>query len=260
MVSSKATEAVLAALRATGHDRPPATAGVAAPPKPFVTISRQAGVGGRSLALMLVERLNAVDPGPLPWTLWDNEIVQRVVAEQHLPEERVRALEEHAPTWFEECLAGLALAGPRDAPEELVIYHRVAAVIRSLAELGRVVILGRGGAFITEDLKGGVHLRLVAPLEHRVARLAEVSGMRREAAAEKIRETDERRTAFYHRHWPKRRLAPEEFTATYNTAAASPRRLIHSALPLVLAMATDPGPGVVGDASARRPVVAAEGV
>jgi hypothetical protein len=46
-------------------------------PQPFVTISRQAGAGGRSFARGLAARLNELDPGGLPWTVWDNELVER---------------------------------------------------------------------------------------------------------------------------------------------------------------------------------------
>ena len=42
--------------------------------------------------------------------------------------------------------------------------------VRALAEVGRVIIVGRGGVFITRDLPGGIHVRLVAPREWRVRR------------------------------------------------------------------------------------------
>ena len=115
---------------------------------------------------MLAKRLNAADPGELPWTVWDNELVERVAVEHQLPAASIESLKDQQPSWLEEALGGLMLG---DHPDELKVYHRVAATTRLLAEMGRVVIVGRGGAFITRNLLGGIHLRLVAPLEFRVA-------------------------------------------------------------------------------------------
>ena len=115
---------------------------------------------------MLAKRLNAADPGELPWTVWDNELVERVAVEHQLPAASIESLKDQQPSWLEEALVSLMLG---DHPDELNVYHRVAATTRLLAEMGRVVIVGRGGAFITRNLLGGIHLRLVAPLEFRVA-------------------------------------------------------------------------------------------
>jgi hypothetical protein len=55
------------------------------PPQPFVTISRQAGAGGRTLAKALAERLTEIDPSDRPWAAWDGELVEKVAAEQRIP-------------------------------------------------------------------------------------------------------------------------------------------------------------------------------
>ena len=118
------------------------------PPPPFITISRQAGAGGRSFATRLVERLNEIDTSDLHWTLWDNELVERVAAEYHLRPSAVASLEDQPHSWLEEALGSLAIGSTRDRPDELTLYHRVSTTIRALAEIGRVVIVGRGGGFI----------------------------------------------------------------------------------------------------------------
>jgi len=199
---------------------------------PFITVSRQAGAGGRSFATRLVSRLNQADPAQLPWTLWDNELVERVASEYHLRPSTVASLEDNPPSWLEEALACLAL-GSGDRNDELAVYHRVAVTIRALAELGRVVIVGRGGAFITRDIPGGVHLRLVAPEDHRIAAVARSMNLSPAAAAQFVRHTDRNREAFYRRHWRDRPLTPENFTATFNTAATRLEQLVDSVLCLI---------------------------
>jgi hypothetical protein len=198
----------------SGDRKPPAQP---APPAPFVTISRQAGAGGRTVAHALAALLNQRCPGALPWTVWDNELVERVAAEHHLPLSRVAALEEQRPSWLEEALGSLALSGP--PADEAAIFRGVAATIVALARLGRVVIVGRGGAFLTAGLPGGVHVRLVAPVEYRVAATARAMNCSPREAADRVTETDHAREAFYRRHWPTRSLTPENFTATFNAAA-----------------------------------------
>jgi cytidylate kinase len=254
---------VLASLRAGMYEHATREAAPAEPrtPAPFVTISRQAGAGGRTFARKLVERLNDADPGPLPWTVWDNELVEKVVAENHLPAAKVASLGDERPSsWIEQFLAGLAVGDPRDHADESTVFSRVALTIHALAEMGRVVIVGRGGAFITHDLPGGVHLRLVAPLADRVELMADQLGLTEQDAAAVVRERDHNREAFYHRYWPNRPLAPESFTATLNTAAVAGDRLVDCVLPLVLPVATRPttparaeAAGASGDCCSRRP-------
>jgi cytidylate kinase len=228
---------MLAALRA-GEYQLRADAAMSGPPRPclpFVTISRQAGAGGRTCARELVNRLNEQCPGELPWTVWDNELVERVAEENHLPPSRVAALEDVRPSWLETALGSLTVSG---APvDELTVFRRVAATIRALAEVGRVVIVGRGAAFVTADMPGGTHVRLVAPVEDRVRRTAQSTGTTGEAAAEWVRDTDAARLAFYRRHFPDRLLTPESFTATFNTAAASADRVAGAVIALMPAAA-----------------------
>lgn len=223
---------VLAAIRAAEYaNRGRETSAQPAPPAPFLTISRQAGAGGRTLAHALAARLNERCPGALPWTVWDNELVERVAAEHHLPLARVAGLEDERPSWLEEALASLAISGP--PATEAAVYHRVATTIRALAQVGRVIVVGRGGACATADIPAGVHLRLVAPVEHRVAATACALNCSLRQAADWVKEKDQAREAFYHRHWPTCSLAPENYTATFNTAVVSNAQLVESVAALV---------------------------
>lgn len=195
----------------------------------FITISRQAGTGGRSLAKSLVERLNASVAGELAWTVWDSELVDRIAAEYHLPPATVAALEDERPNWLEEALAGLTIT----TLGERQVFHRVATTIRALAEVGRVVIVGRGAVLITKDLPGGLHLRLVAPLDQRIASTAVARHMSGTAASEWVTERDRSRADFYRRYWPHDSLAPEDFTATFNTGAIAREQIVECVLSLM---------------------------
>ena len=209
-------------------------------PVPFITISRQAGSGGRTLANKLAERLNRRDGGELRWTVWDQELVERVATEHGLPAAKVEALEETRPSWLEEALGSLVVSAP--PASEQAVYRRVAITIRALCEIGRVIVVGRGGNFITASLPGGIHLRLVAPLARRTEWIERSMNLSPQAAAKWVAEKDTARDAFFRRHFPQKTLAPESFTATFNVAAIPGDRLVESIVALVPFPAPVPAP------------------
>lgn len=218
---------ILAAIRTIGVagaplvDQGPATAVM-----PFVTISRQAGAGGVTLAQRLVEHLNRRDPGEQPWAAWDRELVQKVAKDHHIDQSLVDALEERGPTWIEELLGGLRIAESPETASEFRVYWKTAATIRAIAQVGRCVIVGRGGVFITANMPGGIHIRLVAPLNFRIRNYASIFNLPVADCEARVKELDRNREAFYHRHWPNRPLTPEAFTATFNTASIGERELV----------------------------------
>ena len=204
-------------------------------PPPFVTISRQAGAGGRSLARVLADRLNQLDPADHPWTVWDRELVEKVAQEEHIPVSLVESLEIEGPrrSVFQDFLASLSARNDAADLDEFQVYRRVAHAVRGLARAGRAIIVGRGGVYATADLPGGVHVRLVAPLQDRVTQMAGVLGVSEEEAAAEVRRLDRHRETFHRRYWHDRALLPEIFTLTLNTAALGDQQMVDCVLPLI---------------------------
>ena len=205
---------------------------------PFVTISRQAGAPGADLGRLLVERLNDRDrrdiaAGARPWTLWDRELVEKVAADHHIAAPLVESLGESHHSWLMDFLGGLSAGEHPDSADEARVFAKVASTIRALAAAGRVVIVGRGGVFITRHMPGGVHVRLVAPLERRIDRMAAHLNCPREQAAARVREMTRTRDELYRRYWPQEPLRPDLFTATLNTAALSPEAVARVIVDLV---------------------------
>ncbi len=199
---------------------------------PFVTISRQAGAGGTTLAEQLVERLNHRHPRP-QWHCFDRQLVEKVASDHQIAQSLIEQLESSAHSWVESIWTGLP--GDRSGHwlDEDEVYRRVATTIRSLAERGHCVIVGRGGAYITQRFKGGVHVRLVAPLEYRIDQFADQHQLTRREAAAEVRRIDRNREAFYRRYWPRQMLDPIRFTATFNTADITEARLVDAVTGLV---------------------------
>ena len=221
---------IVAAVRSHVHtvgERPTS----AQPSPPFVTISREAGAGGRTLMRRLVARLNDIDPpglGQTPWTGFDKELVEKVSQDHNLHKTLVDMLGEQCHSWLYDVFAGLSAQ-----TTETQVYRRVAETIRGLAQGGRAVIVGRGGVFITQNMPRGVHLQIVAPFEHRVEQMARVLDCDHKHAANEVRRIDQNRTSFYKRYWPDTPLCPSIFTATFNSAAISEEKMVEAVLPLI---------------------------
>ncbi len=98
-----------------------------------------------------------------------------------------------------------------EAYEELVQSRQRAAAGESYAELvrqvileyahtGDVIIVGRGGQVILQDVSNALHIRVRAPETLRVMRLSERLGLDKKEAEQQIRQSDKER-ARYMRHY-----------------------------------------------------------
>jgi cytidylate kinase len=146
---------------------------------PAVTISRQAGCGAFVVAEKLAAVLQARSPkGAPPWTVFDRNLMQRVLEDHNLsarlakflPEDRIGELQDIMDEVF-----GLR-------PPSWTIVHQITETMLHLADLGGVILIGRGGNVITAKLSNVFHVRLVAPLEKRVEHAHEFYGMTKKAA------------------------------------------------------------------------------
>ncbi len=201
------------------------------PVVPFITISREPGAGAWQLTERLVERLNQVDPGPVPWSGWDRELVEKVAADHNLSKELVESLGQRDQNWLSDFLAGLAISD--DSPSEETVFRNASTTVRALARAGRVVIVGLGGVFITQKMPGAVHVRLVAPLSYRVDLLARRRKLTREQAEAEIQRLERNRAAFFARYFPNRTLGPDMFHLTINTSRLNSEQLVEVIVPLV---------------------------
>ena len=79
--------------------------------------------------------------------------------------------------------------------------QEVTETILRLAEMGNVVLVGRGANVIVGHLPQAFHVRLVAPLEHRVASTVEQHGLSKKAALAHVLAEDKARQRFIRRYF-----------------------------------------------------------
>jgi cytidylate kinase len=181
---------------------------------PSVTISRETGAGAITVARRLAEILEKSHPHHVPWTVFNRNLVEQVIADHELP----AALGKFMP---EDVKSGLT-----DAVEEMLGLHpstwtlveQTTDTILRLATAGRVIIVGRGGAVITAHLKNTLHVRLVAPMEFRVKHMEEYSNLTEHEAAIYVKIHDKARARYVSRNFDADIADPLRYHLTINTA------------------------------------------
>lgn len=227
--SHQAAEKTLqAAIHAWNH---PARSGGNAP-RAFVTVSREPGAGGVTFSHRLAARLNAEDGAD--WSAWDRELVEKVSAEEGIEKHVIEMITQRPHNWLDELAQSFATSEHSHVIDELRAYKRVAMSIRALASAGHAILVGQGGVFITSGMRGGVHVRLVAPLQHRIKSWSGQFNVSQRQAAEQIVRADHNRNVFFSRYWPGKSLGPEAFTMTLNSGDLSVDELVECVLPAVL--------------------------
>jgi len=133
-----------------------------------VTISRQAGCGAVRVAEKLAEYLQQhAPPQSAPWTIFDRNLMDQVLADHNLPAYLAKTLPEDRMSALEDMIA--EIVGARPTVQKLVL--QTTETVLKFADLGGVIIIGRGGNIITAKLPHVLHVRLVAPLDDRVERI-----------------------------------------------------------------------------------------
>ena len=145
----------------------------------------------------------------------------------------IESIEDTRYNWIRELFENVTSNAGSIIPDEVIAYRRVAKTIYALARAGRVILVGRGSAFITEEIPNGVHIRLVAPFEDRVERFQKERGLSRSEAEKDLKQLDEKHQDFFNRFWPDRPLTPENVTVTFNTARIDEAHIADAALPLI---------------------------
>lgn len=176
------------------------------PPKPIVTVSREAGALGTDLARHVAERLG--------FRLWDQEIVQRIAEQNGASEALYRAVDERARNAIEDLLAGILMGDSLTEKEYLAQLMRV---IHAIAQHGSAVVVGRGSQFVLAQ-EPALHVRVVAPKEARVQNIASTRGLSERDARAEVDRIDKERVTFIRHHYHRDASDPHAYDLVINTA------------------------------------------
>jgi cytidylate kinase len=157
-----------------------------------ITLSREMGSRGDDIAgLRLAGR----------------ELINRAAKKAGAPEVALAEIDE------------LGLLGVKPSAAALRLYRdQVTAVIHDLAAEGSALLVGRGGQVILAQQAGALHVRVIAPLEMRLALVQERCRVTIEVAAARIEASDAARASFLKRVFGVRGDEPRLYDLVINMA------------------------------------------
>jgi hypothetical protein len=188
--------------------------------RPTITISRQFGCEGFPLAEQLKSLLESRTAEA--WTIYDKTLLEQVSQHDHVPPEMLTGLGDPARD-----VGPFDFLVPGYVPQSHVFEHIPKHIVR-LAEMGNAIIVGRGGAIITQKLENCYHFRLVAPLEFRVASIAKRLEMSEAEARAYVRHNERAREAFIEECLRASPADPDHYDAVFNNARQSVTEIAHA--------------------------------
>jgi cytidylate kinase len=181
---------------------------------PFVTISRESGAGGHTLAREILRQLERSTDADWArgWEVFDYRLCLLLAQDPEMNAPLDSLLREEYQSSFQQALFDI-LTGH---DEQYKLHKRIFEVIRILGMIGRVVIVGRAGNLVTRDLHNGVHLRLVAPVPLRVKQMMELMDADEETARREMEKQDRERAEMVRDYFNRDIASPLDFDCVWN--------------------------------------------
>jgi cytidylate kinase len=152
-------------------------------------VSRESGARGGTIARRAARKLG--------WQVFDQELLEYMAQEAAVnPGVLDNSLGPHAE-WVEARLQHLLRSGEMSDHPSMVDLARI---VLALAGQGQVVLLGRGAGHILPR-ETTLHVRVIAPLEDRIAYMAQWQRLTQEEATARVEQSDTHRAEFMSTHF-----------------------------------------------------------
>ena len=156
---------------------------------PVITISREAGSNGRTIAEKLSEKYDL--------DLFHQEVVHEMAQNAQVSVKLLEQLDEKAQNVLDEWIA--SLVDSQHLWPDRYLRHLM-KIIGTIGKNGRAVIVGRGANFVLQPEKR-FRVRVVAPMNVRVDNIAKAFGTSVEETRRRIIRTDSDRKAFIRKYF-----------------------------------------------------------
>ncbi len=158
----------------------------------IITISREFGSGGRTVAKLVAEKLG--------YGFYDTALIERVAAVSGYSVDFVEQHGEDASS-TSSFLFNLARSGssgnagvPGISDQLFVVQHNV---IRQIASEGPCVIVGHCADYILRDFKNALHVFIHADKEFKADRIVKLYGENEASPLRRLEEKDKKRKVYY---------------------------------------------------------------
>ncbi len=158
--------------------------------KILITIGRQFGSGGKAVAHILGHKLG------IP--VYDNELIDEAAKKSGFSKDLFEGSDEKKRPFFLSSIFSSNRYGhfSDNYINDADLFRIQSETIRSLAEKGSAIFVGRASDFVLRDM-GSIDVFLTSPLEVRKGFVAEREGITPEAAGEMILKREKEREAYY---------------------------------------------------------------
>lgn len=185
--------------------------------KKIITISREFGSGGRSIAKEVAKRMG--------YEYLDVEMMERIAQTSGLePEVKENADElSRRKSLFEFAFAGRE--GKADSMENY-LWNRQREMILDFAEKGNCVIVGRCADYILRDYENALHVFIHADMEYRAQRIVRLYGETDQTPEKRLSDKDKMRKANYKYHTDRDWGVVQNYDLTLNSGKLGTERCV----------------------------------
>ncbi|MCH3960730.1 MAG: cytidylate kinase-like family protein [Solobacterium sp.] len=153
----------------------------------IITISRQFGSGGHSIAEMTAQKLGLERYG--------REIIEQISARSGFAEDYVNEQSESADAGG--IFGAIASTDYYESSNRIAIWTEQCKVIREMADKGPCVFVGRCADYVLKQDYDLLRVFIYADMEYRADRIVRVYGQSDIKPEKRLKEKDKRRAAYY---------------------------------------------------------------
>jgi len=135
--------------------------------------------------------------GSCPWAVFDRNLVEKVLEDHNLPQRLAKFMPEDRASEIADIMDELFDLHP---PSWTLVRKTTDTILR-LAELGNVILIGRGATITTAKLDYVFHVRIIGSIENRVKHVQELDHLSRAAAMDRILSEDRGRKRYLKKYF-----------------------------------------------------------
>ena len=185
--------------------------------KSIITVSREFGSGGRSIAKEVAKKLG--------YEYFDVEMIERIAQTSGLDPEVMENAEEFSAR---KSLFGYAFIGrgTKETSMENYLWNKQRDMILELAENGNCVIVGRCADYVLRDSENALHVFVHADMDYRAKRIVRLYGETNETPEKRLTDKDKMRKANYEYYTDREWGLAQNYDLTLNSGKLGQERCV----------------------------------
>jgi cytidylate kinase len=198
-----------------------------------ITISRDTGCDGVPIVKEVIKQLNADLKGISknhPWKFVSKEIFEKSAKKLNVKLDAFDNLENKKDKSFVEDI--ISSFSTEQYPSDFKIKKTYKEVIESVAKAGGVVVIGRAGAAIVDHNRRNLHIKLTAPLEWRVDKMAKEYGFTKPKTLKHI-ETSDKNRADLKKYYMGRKVRFSNYDVMLNVSSLTKKEICSAIVSMI---------------------------